>query len=397
MEQRELALHILRKTIEEESYSNLLMRKELNQIPSLKRAFVTNLVNGVLRNYEFLSYQFEDQIRKPTSLHCRLILCMAMFERFFLNEKDYAVNNEYVDLGKNRYEKSFINAVLRKCNTIRHSEDLSIEASLPKWIYSLLASQYTTEELSRIIDVYHRIPTLAYRINHRKCSFEDLKDLDIKILNEDIFTSDKNLLETSLYKSGWFYVQDPNSASLYRHLDLKKDDILLDVCSAPGSKLFNCLDVISENSAYANDLHENRVRLIRNMADKLGYNGIHYSCEDGRKLKDVLNTVFDKILLDAPCSGFGVIGRKPDLKFHIKPESLDDLQKLQMELLLSMDTLLKEDGILLYSTCTLNRKENGRLIQSFIEKNSNYHLLEEDTIINERGDCFYYAKMKKEK
>ena len=396
MEQRELALNILYKTIEEESYSNLLMRKELNRIPSLKRAFVTNLVNGVLRNYEFLNFQFEQEIRRSTSLRCRLILCMAMFERFFLKEKDYAVNNEYVNLGKNRYEKSFINAVLRKCSELRHSDDPAVEASLPSWIYALLTSQYTKKELSEIISVYQRTPEVAYRINRRKCSFEDLKDLDIERIDEDLFTSQKNLLETSLYRSGWFYVQDPNSASLYRHLDLKKDDTVLDVCSAPGSKIFNCLDVVSEDNAYANDIHEKRVQLIRNMADRLGYSGIHYLCEDGCRLKDVLDVSFDKILLDAPCSGLGVIGRKPDLKFHIKPESLDELQKLQLELLSSMDPLLKKEGILLYSTCTLNKKENGRLVRSFLEKNINYLLLEEETIINDRGDCFYYAKMKKE-
>lgn len=395
MEQRELALNILCKTIEEESYSNLLMRRELNKIPSLKRAFVTNLVNGVLRNYEFLSFQFEEEIRRTTSLRCRLILCMAMFERFFLKEKDYAVNNEYVSLGKNKYEKSFINAVLRKCINVRHSDDPSIEASLPKWIYALLKSQYTKEELSKIIGIYQRIPEVAYRINRRKCSFGDLIDLDIEVLDEDLFKCDKNLLETSLYRSGWFYVQDPNSASLYRHLDLKKDDVLLDVCSAPGSKLFNCLDIITEENAYANDIHEKRVQLIQNMAEKLGYSGIHYLCEDGRNLKDAVNVCFDKIMLDAPCSGLGVIGRKPDLKFHIKPESLDQLQKLQLELLFSMDPLLKKEGILLYSTCTLNKKENGRLVRQFLEKNTNYLLMEEETIINDRGDCFYYAKMKK--
>ncbi len=104
---------------------------------------------------------------------------------------------------------------------------------------------------------------------------------------------------------------------------------------------------------------------------------------------------FDRILLDAPCSGLGVIGRKPDLKFHITPESLDELQQLQFELLESIDPLLKQEGILLYSTCTLNKKENARLTGRFLKQHENYSLLEEDTIINELGDCFYYAKMRK--
>ena len=397
MNQRELALNILTKTIKEESYSNLLMRNELNKIPSIQRAFVTNLVNGVLRNYELLSYQFEEELRSSIKLRSRLILCMAMYERFFLNEKDYVVNNEYVDLAKNKYEKSFINAILRKCTTFKKSDEEWINNSVPKWIYSLLKSQYSKEELQQIMDVYHSIPMVCYRLNKKKASYDDLKKLNIEALNEDIFICKDNLLDSDEYKKGFFYVQDINSASLYRHLDLEKDDVLLDVCCAPGSKLFNCLDIIREENAYGNDFHENRVKLIEKMADRLGYEGIHYLNYDGRQLKDHLDITFDKILLDAPCSGLGVIGRKPDLKFHVTPESLDELQTLQKELLENIDPLLKKDGILLYSTCTLNKKENGKLVNKFINENQNYSLLEENTIINTQGDCFYYAKMKKVK
>ncbi|MBQ6216391.1 MAG: hypothetical protein IJK53_03305 [Erysipelotrichaceae bacterium] len=397
MNQRELALNILHMTVKEESYSNLLMRRELNKIPPIQRGFVTNLVNGVLRNYELLCYQFEDDSKASTSLRLKLLLCMALFERFYMKQKDYVVNNEYTELGKNKYERSFINAILHKCVHIRTSDEGYINASLPKWIYSLLQKQYDAEELSRIIEVYHQIPKVFYRLNKSKCCFEDLKGLDIEILNEEIFVSKNNLLETEEYGKGYFYIQDINSASLYKNLDLRKEDHVLDVCSAPGSKLFNCLDIADPSNCYANDVHENRVKLIEKMAEKLGFEGIHYLNHDGRKLKDHLDLQFEKILLDAPCSGLGVIGRKPDLKFHIKPESLDELQKLQYELLESMMPLLKEEGILVYSTCTLNKKENGKLIARFLKEHESMELLKEETILNGLGDCFYYAKMKKVK
>ena len=141
MKQRELALNILNKTIADESYSNLLMRRELNRIEPIKRAFVTNLVNGVLRKYEFLSYQFAKDIEPKTSLRIRLILCMAMFERFVLKQEDYVVNNEYVSLGQNRYEKAFINVLLHKHKSLKLAPDPDINACLPKWIYNLLAKQ----------------------------------------------------------------------------------------------------------------------------------------------------------------------------------------------------------------------------------------------------------------
>ena len=131
------------------------------------------------------------------------------------------------------------------------------------------------------------------------------------------------------------------------------------------------------------------------MAEKLGYEGINYLNYDGRDIKDHIEIQFDRILLDAPCSGLGVIGRKPDLKFHIEPNNLDELQDIQSQLLKSMDPLLKKEGILLYSTCTLNVKENNKLIQHFLKEYDNYQLLKEETIINDLGDCFYYAKLKK--
>ena len=397
MNQRELALQILHKTIADESYSNLLMRTELNKIDLVQRAFVTNIVNGVLRKYEFLIYQFEGDISNKTSLDTRLIIAMALYERFVLKEKDYVVNNEYVSLGKNKYEKAYINAILHKIKTLKRADKENVNACLPEWLYNLLAKQYDKDELRRILYVYQQIPKIYYRLNKNKCSYDDLKNLDIEIINEDSFTSNKNLLRSEEYKKGYFYIQDFNSASLYKHLKLEKDNTLLDVCSAPGSKLFNCLDIIEPRNAYANDFHMHRVELIKKMADKLGFENINYLNYDGRTIKDNVNKKFDRIMLDVPCSGLGIIGRKPDLKFHIKPNSLDELQKLQYEILSSMDEILNVNGILLYSTCTLNKKENSKQISRFLSENDQYVLLEEETIINEFGDCFYYASMKKVK
>ena len=397
MNQRQLAHEILYKTIKDESYSNLLMRKELEKIEPIQRAFVTNLVNGVLRKYEFLQYQFKNELTATTSFKLQLILCMALYERFFLNEKDYVVNNEYVELCKNKYDKAFINAVLHKLTEIKYTNIAYVKYCLPEWIYNLLSSQYDEKTLIRILDVYQNIPNIYYRINKKKCSFNELNELNVNIINEDIFTSEQNLLRTSLYKNGYFYIQDFNSASLYKHLDLQPTNSLLDVCSAPGSKLFNCLDILNPINCYANDIHEHRVELIKKMADKLGYKEINYLNYDGNDIKNHINKKFDRIMLDVPCSGLGVIGRKPDLKFHIKSESLDELENVQLGLLNNCSELLNVNGIMLYSTCTLNRKENDRLIRKFLSYALDFALIEENTIINEMGDCFYYAKLTKVK
>lgn len=390
MSQRSLALDIICKSIGSDSYTNLLMRKKLMELEPVQRPFVSNLVSGVLKEYDYLLFQVSDYLKTNTSLKNKVIIAMALYERYFLDKEAY-INNEYVDLA-NKYDKPFINAILRKEYEFKNGEEY-INNSLPKWIYNLLAKQYNDEELNKILKNFKRVPVVYYRINHHKATFDDFKD--IEIINDDIFTSKQNLLNSNEFKQGLFYIEDINSSSLVKNLDLKKDDVLLDVCSAPGSKLFNCLDVVKPSNAYSNELHEHRLKLIEDRAKLLGYEGVHYLNLDGRILSDVLDVKFDKILLDVPCSGLGTIGRKPDLKYHLKPESLDELQTIQRELLKSCSMLLKEGGQILYSTCTLNKKENGKQVSSFLSEHEDFKLIKEETIINDYGDCFYYAVITK--
>lgn len=392
MNTRKIAFEIIIKSIKDETYSNLLMRSKLDVLSLVDRSFCTNLVNGVLRNFEFLSYQYEDLIEKRISFHNKIILNMALYERFYLKKEDYVIDSEYSKLVHSKYDKSFISAILHNVNYLKTPKEDHIRCCLPSWIYDLLLSQYGDETLKKIVSVYRRIPKVYYRVNKKEYLNSQLRQL---MIDDDFFVCDDNLINSDFFKNGLFYVQDYNSGQLYKHLDLTNNCTLLDVCSAPGGKLFNCLDIVDENNVYANDIYEHRINLIKDAASRLGYKNINYICKDGRQLKDIFNFEFDRILLDAPCSGLGVIGRKPDLKFHIKPNNLDELEILQYELLDSLKPLLKKNGILLYSTCTLNKKENSKLISRFIESNHDFKVLEEDTIINDLGDCFYYCKLTK--
>ncbi len=391
MTERQLALEIIYKTISDNSYTNLLMRHKLNEIEVEKRPFVTNLVIGVLKKYDYLIYLLKDYIKDNTSLKNKVILSMAIYEKIYLKKEAY-VFNEYVNLGKNEYDRAFINAVLHNdIKKIKANEEY-INESLPKWLYGLLSKQYSEDELEKILDSYRRVPLTYYRINHHK----KFNVKDVQFVNRDIFTCKRNLINSEEFKEGQFYIQDINSASLYENLDLKEDDYLLDVCCAPGGKLFNCLDIVKPTNAYANELHANRLELIKKKASVLGFEGIHYINYDGRDLNKHFKKKFNKIILDVPCSGLGTIGRKPDLKYHIKPENLDELEKIQAQLLDSIKDILEDKGIMLYSTCTLNKKENGKQIKRFLDNNPDFKLLKEDTIINEFGDCFYFAKLTKE-
>ena len=388
--QRLIALNILRKTISDESFTSLLMRKELEKLEKVQRPFVTNIVQGVLKNYELLEYNVNLYVRK-TSITNKLILMMALYERYFLKEKEYAVNNSYVELSKTKYDKSFINATLRNIRELKYSDNEWINVSLPEWLYKLIKKQYP-DDYRTIIENYHSVHKTYYRLNPNKTDFDYLKDkYDIEIMENNVFISKQNLINTDDFNNGFFYIQDINAAKLTSVLKLKEDYTLLDVCSAPGSKLFNTLELLKDSNTFSNDLNSTRLELIKKKALILGYKNINFLNCDGRYLNSKLNMKFDVIMMDVPCSGLGVIGRKPDIKFHIKPENLDELQNIGYEILNNCSKLLKEDGQILYSTCTINRKENEKQIEKFIKNNPEFKIIEEKTIIESYGDLFYYC------
>ena len=388
--QRLIALNILRKTISDESFTSLLMRKELEKLEKVQRPFVTNIVQGVLKNYELLEYNVNLYVRK-TSLTDKLILMMALYERYFLKEKEYAVNNSYVELSKTKYDKSFINATLRNIRELKYSDNEWINVSLPEWLYKLIKKQYP-DDYRTIIENYHSVHKTYYRLNPNKTDFDYLKDkYDIEIMENNVFISKQNLINTDDFNNGFFYIQDINATKLTSVLNLKEDYTLLDVCSAPGSKLFNTLEILKDSNTFSNDLNSTRLELIKKKALILGYKNINFLNCDGRYLNSKLNMKFDVIMMDVPCSGLGVIGRKPDIKFHIKPENLDELQNIGYEILNNCSKLLKEDGQILYSTCTINRKENEKQIEKFIKNNPEFKIIEEKTIIESYGDLFYYC------
>ena len=388
--QRLIALNILRKTISDESFTSLLMRKELEKLEKVQRPFVTNIVQGVLKNYELLEYNVNLYVRK-TSLTNKLILMMALYERYFLKEKEYAVNNSYVELSKTKYDKSFINATLRNIRELKYSDNEWINVSLPEWLYKLIKKQYP-DDYRTVIENYHSVHKTYYRLNPNKTDFDYLKDkYDIEIMENNVFISKQNLINTDDFNNGFFYIQDINAAKLTSVLKLKEDYTLLDVCSAPGSKLFNTLELLKDSNTFSNDLNSTRLELIKKKALILGYKNINFLNCDGRYLNSKLNMKFDVIMMDVPCSGLGVIGRKPDIKFHIKSENLDELQNIGYEILNNCSKLLKEDGQILYSTCTINRKENEKQIEKFIKNNPEFKIIEEKTIIESYGDLFYYC------
>lgn len=400
MNERKLAYDILKESYLENAYVNLVLKQKLKQIEQQKRAFVVELVNGVIRNDIYLKFQFEELLNPDTKQSVTIILMMAYYEKLFMNSVDYAIVNEYVSI-TNKKHKALVNAILRN-NLNRHKDivldddkDFSTFYSLPLWIFKMIKSQYSQEFLMEYLNDYqNNIPKVFYHLNPLKANKDDLNKYGVEFLDDLIFIAKENLINTKEFEDGYFYIQDLGAKQITDFLDLTDKKMILDVCAAPGSKSFNILEKLKDNQKlYINDINESRLELIKQMAKKLSHNNLNIINIDAQKI-DELNLKFDCILADVPCSGLGVLKRKVDLKNKIKPENIDEIILIQEKILDGCYRSLASNSLLLYSTCTINTKENNKQIQKFLKKYPDMKLLEEKLIFNNIGsDIFYIAKM----
>ncbi|WP_304999261.1 RsmB/NOP family class I SAM-dependent RNA methyltransferase, partial [Faecalibaculum rodentium] len=194
------------------------------------------------------------------------------------------------------------------------------------------------------------------------------------------------------YRQGRMSVQDPGSFEIVKFLDVQDGESVLDVCAAPGTKSMAIAERLDSGAVDASDVHEHRVELIKTDARRLHLKNVHASVRDARDLSDA--GLYDRILCDVPCTGYGVLARKPDIKLKLKPETLDSLLPLQAEILEEAAAHLKPDGKLVYSTCTLDRKENEKQVEKFLDSHPDWQLEEEQTVFpDETRNGFYMARL----
>lgn len=410
------AYRILNQYFEDESFLNIALNEELKK-SELKREdkdLCTTIVYGTIQNLLAIQYQLQPYIKgKRVKKKIKTLLYLSLYQLMYLDKiPEYAVINEAVNIAKKQgYQTSkFVNAVLR--NFVRNErrslegldelERISIETSHPLWMVKMFNKQYGLEKTKKICLEDNTPPTRSGRVNTLKASKEELlKEGCFKegTLSKDALLYDKgNLALTSYFKEGKVTIQDESSQLVARLLDPQKTDYVLDMCSAPGSKTTH-LSALMENQGKieAYDLYEHKVKLVEYNLRRLGVKNVHIQAGDSTKLKEVYSEkTFDRILLDAPCSGFGVLKRKPEIKYH-DSSIMDGLVSLQELLLENAYYLLKNDGTMVYSTCTINKKENELMIQKFIEKHPDMEVIKQRKILNYEyhTDGFFMCKMKK--
>lgn len=397
MNERETALLILNRVFNEHAYISLVMR----QLKTDHAPYISELVYGTVRNHDLLEYQWRHLAKGHVRTKTALLLDMACYQLFFMkDEAVYAVVNEMVELaGKDR---GFVNAVLHAViqQGLIHADSLAVETSHPQWLLSLWKAHYGDEIMQKTAAADQERALVFGRINSLKISSKKLKqDPRIHFINDISFTYDGNLIKTDYFSKGEVLIQDIHSSEVIMDIDVKAGMKVLDLCAAPGTKTQGMAALMqNKGEIIAADLNANRLSLIDDLMARTGTSIVKTVQNDALKENTFGSGVFDRILCDVPCSGLGVLRHKPEIRYHISPERLDELVRTQKKILDNAAGYLKTGGKLVYSTCTLNKKENERQIQSFLRNHPDFHLISEMTRFpfEDNGDGFYHAVLKKE-
>ncbi len=389
MTAREIALDILKKTEASGGYSNIAIDTACRRygLDERDRSLVSILVLGTIEQRITLDYYISRLSRAgELDMDTRLVLRMALYQLSCLDRLPaYAVVNDAVNMTKSR-AKGFVNAVLRSflranckieiAGEHNSPEYMSIRYSIPIELCRLYIDTWGAERCHKIFDIFNSAPATTLRINTMRISRDEyekrLIEAGIKYsLPDDALDaiSIDGGAVTSLYgfAEGLFFIQDAASQYCVRALDVQEGQTVIDTCACPGSKSFGCaIDMKSVGKVYSFDLHKSKLSLIESGAERLGINIIKTAERDAREPLEALFGQADRVLCDVPCSGFGVVAKKPEIRYK-DIASTERLPEIQREILDESAKYLKRGGVLVYSTCTVLARENEDVVRDFLE------------------------------
>jgi len=413
MKARQLAYEILYDVIVRKQYASLALKQRLQEAPVIDQTLCTSIVYTCLQNHRYIRVLWQRHTTYYPSSKIAVLLDSATTQLIFFDRvPDYAILNETVELAKNIDINSakMVNAVLHKVLEkgkeklvgLDELDTIALNASLPTFVVKLWSKHYGMEQTLLNAQALLEPSLLCGRVNPLKIDTDEIfydPNVTRGQLSEYAFYSKDNIVQSDWFKNGECWLQDEASQLVSEFLEPMDNLNVLDACSAPGTKTA-ATAVLMHNTGHidAIELHETRTGLIDKQLIHLGITNVTTYTMDARDAKDNFkHKHYDRILVDVPCSGLGVLRRKADIKLLLSPVQLDELQALQASILEGVYECLKIDGIMVYSTCTLNRKENEMQIKKFVEKHPEFILLEEKTIFpNEyHTDGFYMAKLKR--
>lgn len=402
---RIIAVQILENIEHKGAYANLELNavKQKSELSSQEFSFLTELVYGVIQNKRLIDYYLSPFLKKPQKLKSwvRQVFRVAVYQMVFLdNIPDYASINEAVNYGGKRGHKgirSLINGVLRNfqrqdlklVSDIESLEvRLAIQYSMPDWLIKEFMKQYGAETTEKMLKSFNKRAKVSIRVATKRISIEEATEeleasgYEVKrseLSPEGLIILNGLPIDHSLYKKGLISIQDESSMMVAPSLNVSPDHVVADLCAAPGGKTSHIATFIDSSMGgilYSSDLHDHKIPLIQKTLKRQGLN----NCVQVRQLDATQagqvydNDMFDRVLIDAPCSGIGLLRRKPDIRFAKEPKNLKSLPTLQLAILEEAASLVKAGGEMVYSTCTILEAENQTVIKTFLEKYPEFKL-----------------------
>lgn len=389
---RQTAFEILNKIQRDNSYSNLALDHALDKADTdnKDKKFVSALVYGVTERRITLDYNLSLYLSQPIKKlkpEVLTALRLGAYQILFMDKIPVsAAVNESVKLAKKNgaaFASGLVNAVLRKIisNGLKTDGSMSVNYSAPEWLCDMWCRSYGRENAEKLLEASFGAVDTVLRVNTEKIDADNLINLLAEegfvcetggnVENSAVVKSGGAVHKTEAYKNGLFHVQDAASQLCCKALGVQENETVIDICAAPGGKSFTLAENMKNTGRIIScDIYEHRLKLISDGAERLGLTNIETVRNDG----NVFNPDFplaDKILCDVPCSGLGVIRKKPEIRFK-KSEEVDKLQDLQYSIMCISSRYLKIGGVMVYSTCSLNPNENEKIVEKFLTEHDNF-------------------------
>jgi 16S rRNA (cytosine967-C5)-methyltransferase len=388
--------------VEDGAYASILLAQAEPELEPRDRALCHELVMGVLRWQLWLDRLAEHFTKRPSAeldVAIRMILRLGLYQlRFLSRVPPSAIVNESVNLvhrARLRSAGALVNAVLRRAarelsvdpaqGISDPLERLAVSTSHPAWLIERWIKAFGSEETEAFALANNQPAPIAFRVVTQRASEDEVitqlrasgaKLAPSKIAKHGWRITDSGPLFRRFVGSGEIYVQDEASQMVAQVLDAQPGERILDLCAAPGSKATQIAGALTDTGiVIASDLHEHRLRTVTETSKLHDLSNIHSLALNGLQPLPFRGNAFDRVLIDAPCSGTGTFRRNPEIRWRISAEDIDDLASRQKRLLLNAAPLVKPGGRLVYSTCSVELEENESVVQTFLENNINFSLL----------------------
>lgn len=391
-------------------------------------AIIREMVFGVCRWYHYLNKESSKHLKKPLKAKDNdllTIIFLGMYQILFMKTSDHAAVNESVNLVykvKKKWAKGLVNAILRKfCGQTVSLDSAAHEASFADWMSQLIKDNWS-QQAEQVFHYSNEKAPICLRINEKKTTLErfteklDEQDISYQLVAElpqgIVLNKSQNITQLPGYESGEFYVQDGSAQMASLLLDVQEGMNVLDACAAPGGKTSHIAEIVptlQQQNLTALEIEANRIQRLNDNFKRLGHQ-VNVLCGDAANPDTWFNgQLYDRILVDAPCSASGIIRRHPDIKLLRRESDIADLAATQWSILNALWPLLKQGGELLYCTCSIFKQENEQQIERFIKQHSDCVEINIDAMSwgekRPRGiqvlpstfgkDGFYYAKLAK--